>query len=252
MKKSIGIAFDAKVLSEVKENLDEEKQRYAKIVRHFILNEYQLPDDFSLISNDKPEELIKEPIRLEEEVIEVLDDFINKIKNAGYKANRSNVMRHIYKELLAYLKANPSLKERKVLHNNFYFEDGTKRILDKLIPFRDRIITLERFILNEYKPTKDINKLKEKPKNIETIRVMMDESVFEKLDEYVEDLSESKISRTAFMRDAVYQLIEKLSNRSFQELLLEQQFDTVMYEYGQVFGDEKVKEKVKEYLMEKG
>ena len=172
------------------------------------------------------------------------------VREAGYTANRSSLMRNIMSELISKLQkeVDDSLpKNRKLLHSSFYFEKGTKDVLEQFIPFRDRNVVIERFILEEYEPTQGNHVLLDKPIEPESMRISMDEEAFNKLDHFVDVIQIKGISRTSLMRDAVLQLISKLSKTDARKLIAEKRLQSAIQEYENTFGHELLAEKLEEY-----
>src|SRR6476620_811945 len=145
----------------------------SKILRNYVLNEYQLPENLSIFNEGDKKGLKPEKFLFDEYSDDRLNELVKTIREAGFKANRSSLMRHIMNQLLEKLeKQNDSLpKEREVRHSSFYFEKGTKEVLEQYIPFRDRNVAIERFILEEYSPSTNHSYLLDKPEEVESMRI---------------------------------------------------------------------------------
>ncbi|WP_332633145.1 hypothetical protein [Halalkalibacter flavus] len=236
-------AFKSKVDSSVQ----------SKILRNYVLNDYQLPGELSIINEGDKKGLKPEKFHFDENTDARLNELVKIVREAGYKANRSSLMRHIMNQLLEKLKnQNDSLpKKREVRHSSFYFEKGTKDVLEQFIPFRDRNAAIERFILEEYKPIYDKAVLLDKPEESESMRVSMSADAFEKLNRYVDEISTKGVTRTALMRDVVEQLISKLSNADARKLIAEVRLQHALREYEEAFDGDVLRERLSQYRAEK-
>lgn len=233
----------------------------SKTIESFLIHDYKLPEDFAALA-ETPEVYAVEPLRLSQDVIELMETHMEQAKQGGYgEVSRSSIMRDVIKQLNAHyrqraqLPATPS--QRK--HSSFYFERGTKEILDQWIGHRDRNFVIEQFLLNPdfrlsidnrqaLRPGFEMELLKMRPEHPESIRINLSDTAFDKLDELVQAVSLRGVTRTAVMRQVVRQLIEHLSGESFNELLMKKRLQGVMKQYAEVAGVGKVKEAISEYL----
>ena len=221
----------------------------SKILRNYVLNEYQLPDELSIINEGDKKGLKPEKFLFDEHTDDRLNELVKSVREAGYKANRSSLMRHIMNQLHEKLKKqDDSLpKQREIRHSMFYFEKGTKEVLEQFVPFRDRNAVIERFILEEYEPTDNQAILLEKPEEPEQVRISIDADAFDKLDRYVDQIKTKGITRTALMRDVVNQLIGKLSKSDARKLIAEKRLQNALQEFKNTFGNEVLRERLEEY-----
>lgn len=219
----------------------------SRILRYYILNEYQLPKDLEIINQGEKKDLETQPFRFDEYTDRRLNLLVKEVRDTGHKANRSSLMRHIMAQLIDKLKKKGSAKDRELKHSSFYFEKGTREVLERFVSFRDRNAVIERFILEEFQPRDHI--LFEKPEEAESMRVSMSAEAFDKLDENVEKFKKEglNVSRTALMRDAVEQLIGKLSKTDARKLVVETKLQHALREYAETFGPNELKERLGEY-----
>lgn len=220
----------------------------SKILRNFVLNEYQLMDDLSIINEGDTKGLKPEKFLFDEHAHERLNELVKTVRDAGYKANRSSLMRHIMKQLIEKLESqNVSLpKERDIRYSSFYFEKGTREVLEQLVTFRDRNSVIERFILEDYEPSNNLTYLLEKPDEVEAMRIGITTEAFSKLDDYVKEMKTKGITRTALMRDVVIQLIGKLSDTDGSKLITEKRLESALGEFERKFGSELLRERLEE------
>lgn len=225
----------------------------SKTLRNYVLNEYQLPEDLSIINEGEKAGLKPEKFLFDEYSDERLNDLVKTIREFGFKGNRSSLMRHIMNQLLEKLEkqSNSLPQEREIRHSSFYFEKGTKDVLEQFIPFRDRNAAIERYIVEEYSPSTNHSFLLDKPEDVETMRISVDAEAFGKLDDYVNKFNTKGITRTALMRDAVLQLISKLSKTDAHKLIAEKRLEYAIQEFEGAFGHEVLKERLEKYVVDK-
>ncbi|MCM3571313.1 hypothetical protein [Neobacillus mesonae] len=225
----------------------------SKILRNYVLNDYRLPDDLSTINEGNKKGLKPEKFHFDEYSDARLNELVKIVREAGYTANRSSLMRHIMKQLLEKLEKQDASfpKQREIRHSSFYFERGTKDVLEQFTPFRDRNAAIERFILEEYKPSNNLNDLLDKPEEVESMRISVTVEAFRKLDRYVEEIQTKGITRTALMRDVVEQLIGKLSNTEARKLIAEKRLQNALSEFENTFGNDVLRERLEEYRGDK-
>ena len=246
--KQVSFSLFPKQAEDFKSNVDSSIQ--SKVLRNYILNDYQLPDDLSIINEGDKKNLKPEKFLFDEHTNDRINELVQKVREAGYRANRSSLMRNVMKQLI-YKLQNQTVSistKREVRHSSFYFEKGTRDVLDNFIPFRDRNAAIERFILEEYTPNLDKGILLDKPEEVESMRIGMTDGAFKKLDVFVKAINTTGITRTALMRDVVLQLIEKLSKTDARKLIAEKRLQTAMYEYEKTFGTDVLKERLNGYM----
>lgn len=225
----------------------------SRILRNYILNEYELPTDLGIINKGEKKGLKAEPFRFDEHTDMKLNELVKQVREAGFKANRSSLMRHIMEQLINKLRQqnDSTPKDREIRHSSFYFEKGTREVLEKYIPFRDRNANIERFILEEYHPRSRNPILFDKPEDPESMRISISVAAFNKLDQYVDEIKIKGVTRTALMRDVVEQLISKLSKKDARKLIAEARLQHALNEYEEAFGNDVLSERLKQYQIRK-
>lgn len=220
-----------------------------KILRNYLLNEYKLPEDLSLINQGDKKDLKISKFYFDDATNEWLNELVKIVRDKGFTANRSSIMRDVIDKLISKLKSNIEVlpKDRKLIHSTFYFERGTKEILEKLISFRNRNAIIERFILEEY-TLKNKTHLLDKPIEPEQIRLSIDSAAINKLDEIVKDLNIKGLSRAALMRNVVDELITTISKTDAKNLIVERQLYQSLQEYQRIHGFDKLKETISTYI----
>lgn len=232
-----------------------DSNKQGKIFRYYFAYNYQLPSDLTLVENDIEKNkttTVAEKFVIDDLCDEKLKDLIEDVRTKGYKVNRSSIMRHVFDELNELLAKNPDYVavegEVSYTTSNFYFEDGTKEILQELISFRQRHAVIERFIMDEYEPPTTYKIQFDPPTQIEQINLKLNKAAIAKLDEYVDALEFKNVTRTALMRDVIYSLIKKLSNSDARTLILDRKLETLLKEYIQREGKKAVKLKIDSIL----
>lgn len=221
----------------------------SKILRNYVLNEYQLPEDLSIFNKGDKKGLKPEKFLFDEYSDERLNELVKMIRSAGFTANRSSIMRHLINQLITKLEKEDDsfLKDREIHHSSFYFEKGTKDVLEQFVTFRNRNAVIERFILEEYKPSQNKASLLDKPNEPDSVRIGIAAAAIDKLDQYVKEINTTGISRTALMRDVVEQLITKLSKTDARKLIVEKKLENALREFEQTHGTNILKERLEEY-----
>lgn len=220
-----------------------------KIIRNYLLNEYKLPKDLSLINQGNKKDLKVCKFYFDDATNEWLNELVSIVRDKGFIANRSSIMRDVIDNLISKLESNKDVlpKNRKLIHSTFYFERGTREILEKLISFRDRNAIIERFILEEYS-LNNKTRLLDKPIEPEQIRLSIDSAAIIKLDEIAKELNIKGLSRAALMRNVVDELITIISKTDAKNLIVERQLHQSLQEYQRIHGFKKLKETLSTYL----
>lgn len=75
----------------------------SKLIRNYILNDYRLPKGLDSINQGDRKGLKPEKFLFDEHADIRLNDLVKTVRESGYKANRSSIMRHLMNELLQKL-----------------------------------------------------------------------------------------------------------------------------------------------------
>ncbi|UOE78408.1 hypothetical protein [Parageobacillus thermoglucosidasius] len=228
-----------------------------RLLRKFILNEYELPKDESeLVSLFlEPEESEVYPFRLSEEVLERLDILVDKVNNYGEKlasqktTNRSSIMRNIMDRIIEKYEKNP-VSERKWKMKPVHVTKEQKELLQKYIDQREISAVLEDFILEEYKgPSVSVQELKRRPKEkMEILVITISDDATEYLKKIISQYrAEDKVKMAHILRDAINQLIKKLENENPQKKALELRLKHTIEELMQYSTIEEVQELLENY-----
>jgi metal-responsive CopG/Arc/MetJ family transcriptional regulator len=230
----------------VKALIDENK--YSKIIRSFFHGQYELPKDIGELSTFQKTNTAFEPIRLDEDTIRLLDEYVKRVKGQGGKANRSLIMRHAFSKLLKHLKEKEGFASTQRKRISFYFQKGTGETLYRYISHADRNTIINQFVLQEYRPSSDTATLRKRPRETETFSIEMQKEAFDRLDQYVEEIGVKGVTRTALMRDAVAQLLNKLGKAPSHKIIIENRLESAIRDYRETFGSSELREKLREYL----
>ncbi|BFH18217.1 hypothetical protein J6TS7_29630 [Paenibacillus dendritiformis] len=218
------------------------KNNRGKVLKDYILHQYS-PNLENVQAEGKCKQV---SVRIDEMAIEKLDDYVNQLKTAGHDhLNRSALMRDVIRQLQTL----PNKTER--IQASYYFERGTRELLDQWFGHRERNFAIEEFILNDFRlPIGNLNALQARPDESEPIRINLSVPAVEKLDFYVKQIGIKGVTRTAIMREVVRQLLEKISRSNYKKLLLRQQIKSALHQYRLIAPAHEVKELIHEYLVE--
>lgn len=260
MRERYLFTFDEKVLEKFNKKVP--SYYYSRVIRDFLNEEYELPENLDTLLF-VPDETKQKIIILDEKTNNLIDSLVNKANNTGVldkKVGRSHILRDVMKKIIHEKneKLLSRLAKRKTKATSFFVEKGTIETLNKHISEQDVISTIEAFIVEEYQPpTIERQLLKEKPKEKELYRVNIDQNILNLLDDYAATLDVKGLKRSDIFRDATKQLVAKLTNkeekeekeeRSIEEMRLDKELKKVVSEYVQVAGVAKVKERINQYL----
>ncbi len=210
----------------------------SKLFRNYIVTDDRLSEVLNCINHGDKKGVKSERFLFDEHADIRLNDLVKTVRESGYKANRSSIMRHLMNELLQKLGSSEEVlpKAREIHHSSFYFEKGTRELLETYVPFRDRNATIEHYILESYVPTSNRELLFDKPDEVETWRIGMARAAFDKLDGLVNEVHTKGISRSSLMRDAVMQLISQSANTDARKLITEIRLQKALHEFENTFG----------------
>ncbi|MGG3279000.1 hypothetical protein [Paenibacillus solani] len=241
----------------VQNDWDEFKKIVPAKLRHqaieaYLLQSYKLPDDLSNLTKKRIPGSTRENLRLSDEAISIIDGYVEIINAEEDKStNRSVIIRDVIKGFIKENSnqiLNTSVREKK--HATYYFERGTKDLLDQFIGHGDRSSAIEYFILSKEMNYSSLCKstlLNNSPLESEPIRIILNYEAAEVIEGVVTSL-DNKVSRTAVMREVVSQLIQHLSGKPFTELLFNNKLKNVIDQYSEIVGSSKVEEVVSEYV----
>lgn len=233
----------------------------SRLLRKFILNEYELPTDgselVSLFTEPLQEESEVYPFRLSEEVLERLDFLVNKVNKYGEKGlaspktvNRSAIMRDIMDRIIEKYEKNPVSERKWKMKLIRYVPSRHKQLLKKYIDQREISAVLEDFILEEYKgpsvPAKELKRIPEE----ETEDLMI--TISEDVEEYLKDMisqhyDKDKVKLTHILRDAINQMVKKLEDENPQKKALELRLKHTIEKLMQYSTPEEVQELLENY-----
>lgn len=225
-----------------------------KVLEAYLFQSYQLPDDLSTLIKKRTPGIIRDNLRLSEEALSLIDTYVQIVDVAEERStNRSAIIRAVIK---GYIQSNSNrnihTSSHVKKHATYYFERGTREILDNFIGHRHRSSAIEHFILSETLDYGLLNNLTLKnntPIDSESIRINLNSAAIDIIDNFVE-LHQGKVSASAVMREVVCQLIQNVSGKPFVELLLSKKLKSAVDQYSGIVGYTKVEEIVSDYLYE--
>lgn len=119
------------------------------------------------------------------------------------------------------------------------------------MPFRDRNTTIERYSVEIYVSISKRESLLDKPDEVETWRIGMAGTTFDKLDDFVNEVHPKGISRSALMRDVVMQLISQSANTDARKWMTEIRLQKTLQEFENIWGATLLKERLEEYKVKR-
>ncbi|MFB4165626.1 hypothetical protein ACE1TI_17960 [Alteribacillus sp. JSM 102045] len=243
MKKNVGFSLQPDVVKKIKTLVN--RNQYSKNVRNFLHGQYTFPSNIEELAAFQHTKTSFDLLRLDKDTVLLLDEYVRRAKARGYnKANRSLIMRHVLAQFLKQLDEKSQESTKRIRRIPFYFQEGTSETLYHYISASDRNPMINQFILDEYKPSNDTNKLRTRPTKTERFTVALEEESIQRMDQFVEEIGVKGVTRTALMRDAVDQLIESLSTSTSNKIIVEQRLEASITEYKKVFGEKKLSEKL--------
>ena len=233
--------------------------RRSKLLSQYIEQDiYVLPqtekDIRNIIEWDKDAEMVIQPIFLSpaaaHKIDQIIDELERKIVSFGLSGDlvgRSMVIRAITKSFADYVMKNP-VEELETTFFIIQVEKGTKERLSEHIDKMERSSTINQYILDEYVPNADAKTLKAKiPDNRERITLYLDvENVLKKVEEIAESYG-SKVKKTHIVRDAIYQLIERLETLQPKKQGLEKSLSRAIEEIAKHANPDEVRELLEKY-----
>lgn len=186
----------------------------SRTIRNYLLKEYQLPSDMKKLPIYLEGENEIYPFHFNSESIKKLEAIVQKAQMIGININKSVVLRDVINILIQRYTISP-FPSRVMKRNTFKVELGTVKELDKYIPKKERSFFIEDFIMEEYEgPQVSGEILRIRPTYNEDLKVSMDISAFEKLEQYVIRTNTKGVTKAAVFRDALNQLLIRLKNEN--------------------------------------
>lgn len=232
----------------------------SRTLRKFLLEEYQLPTKeeslHSFFEEPNKEDTIVYTYIFDEVSLQRIDELVNMVnsheiaKNYPHKTNRSAVMRDVLKELNKYCRQHPVTKS-KIVKKSFRVPVGTIEKMSAHIPQKERNATIEEFVLEEYEgPIKAASEMKKRvPGGTEVMYVELAEEVYEKLDQYVNEIGQG-VKQSAIMRDVLEQMIQKFEKDSPRIMALEENLKHTLRDFKKIADPQDIKNKINKYLKE--
>lgn len=238
--------------------------RRSKLLSQFIIDgHYSLPETKEGIQEitdwQKGEKMIVQPIFFAEEAAYQIDELLKELDNkiSFYDLpvdmlGRSMILRAITKDFAEYVKKNPTAAT-ETEYFNLFVPQGTIARLDEHIDKMERSSTINQFILEEYKPIKDEKTLKTKlPFHRERLAMNLEtESTLKKVIEIAESYG-GNVTKTHIIRDAIYQLSERLEASQPKSKGLEKTLSRTLDEIAKHSNPDEIRELLEKYTPKKG
>lgn len=220
--------------------------RSRKILRNYLLNEYQLPESISDL--DKPvTETIVQPYWMTDAEISKLDHLVYQGREKGFDVSRSSIMRDVMNRLVQLYEDNP-IQKSKQHRQTFKVPAGTKQRLYSLIDKRSLTYELSSFIMEGYIPSNNFPSMRNQEQ--EDLNFKSDIEVFDRLDEIATEYGFKKGGRAKIFRDALKQFEQSIQSNPPRISALEQELKYLLKEYKDIEDVSVIREQVEKFLKE--
>lgn len=242
--KQYSFSFSPLMLEDFKKVLSANKSK--KILRNFLLNEYELPESLSDLQQAVTDTVIQ-PYWMTESEINKLDRLIKQAKIKDYSINRSSIMRDIMKDLIERYKNNP-IKKSEQHRQTFKVPIGTKKRLSLLIQDGELTYELSSFIMEGYIPSNDFPSMRNQEQ--EDLNFKTDIEVFDRMDEISSEYGFKKGGRAKIFRDALSHFETLLQSNPPKKAALKQELKYILNEYKNIENVPVIQEEISKYLKE--
>jgi metal-responsive CopG/Arc/MetJ family transcriptional regulator len=233
------------------------ERKRSQVIRWFLLNDYQLPNEAAIDKLTQENELERRGIDLflNHQSISILDNLVNELrelisteqKQIGVEVNRSLIFQHIVNQLNIKYKDNP-LSSGKSKMKPFYVPKSHKAKLLQYINKREITSTLENYITEHYSgpEASEETKFKNKPtEELEIIQLSLDEFTINELDDYANQYS---ANRSQILRNVVEQLVRQLEDKNDSvEGLVKNRLDEMVNELKSLATEDQIMEAIQNY-----
>ncbi|TRZ39234.1 hypothetical protein CEQ21_07650 (plasmid) [Niallia circulans] len=242
--KQYSFNITAVTLEEFKKLLPTHKSK--KILKSYLLNEYELPEILSDLQADFESEKVVQPYWMADDEINKLDLLVKQAKLKDYNLSRSAIMRDIMKNLVELYRNNP-IQKSEYGRQTFKVPTGTKKRLSSLIEDRELSYELSSFIMEGYIPSNNFPSMRNQEQ--ENLDFKSDIDVFNKLDEVAEEYGFKK-GRAKIFRDALSQFEKSLQSNPIKKAALKQELKYLLDEYKTIEDVAIIREVISNYLKE--
>lgn len=240
--KQYSFKFNSTILKEFKKKLSVSKGR--KILKSFLLNEYQLPLNLKDFEKNV-EDLVIQPYWMSSKEINKIDLLIKEAAERGYTLNRSAIMRDVMNNLVLNYSDKPiSVSEQH--EQVFKVFAGTKKNLGKHLEHGELPYELSSFILDGYVPSNEFPSVRNQP--LESLHFKTDKEVFDKMDKIAEEYGFKKGGRAKIFRDAINQFERILDKNQPKKQAIKQELKLILNEYKDIEENLVIKEEIEKYL----
>jgi len=242
MAKQVGLKLDKK-----------DWEQFKTIVP--IRNRMKKLESFVFLNNVKPDlevntdDLVFENLRLSEEFLLFIDAQVDELKERGISTSRSAVMRSYIKRYTestvpaAYEADSNTVASKR---SSYYFEKGTRLLLDQWIGHRNRSSRIEDYLVSQSWEDIAPEDLMDKPSEIEPIRINFNAGGTAVIDQIVSKLP-GDTSRSAVLRYVVAKMLGDIIGKPFSEVIAHSRLKSSIEQYRAVAGDQKVSEVLIQY-----
>lgn len=242
--KQYSFSFSPGLLGDFKKLLPANRSK--KILKNYLLNEYQLPDQLDDLQEEVKDTVIQ-PYWMTEAEISKIDRLIQIAKVKGFSISRSSIMRDVMKNLVEKYRNTP-IQKSKQHRQTFKVPCGTKERLSLLVDDGELTYELSSFIMDGYIPSNDFPSMRNQDQ--EDLNFKSDLEVFEKLDEISEQYGFKKGGRAKIFRDALSQFETTLNSNPPKKASLKKELKYLIDEYKNIEDRTVIQEEINKYLKE--
>lgn len=216
-----------------------------KKLESFVFNNNIIP-----VHNAEEVELTFENLRLSEEFLSYIDGQVQSLKDQGVSTSRSALLRDCIRRyindspLQAPDETEPILKAVKP--GSYYFEKGTRLLLDQWIGHRNRSTRIEDYLVSQNWNNIAKEDLDNMPTESEPIRINFNSAGIDVIDRIISRLP-GDTSRSAVLRYVVSKMLADMSGKPFSEAISYSKLEQSIEQYKQVAGSQKVSEMLSQY-----
>lgn len=243
MAKQVGLKLGKKDWEQFK-SLVPARYRMKKL-ESFVFNHNVIP-----VHSTDDVELTFENLRLSEEFLTFIDEKVQRLKEQGVSTSRSAVLRDCIKQYIE----SPSLRTpdevkpstTAIKPGSYYFEKGTRLLLDQWIGHRNRSSRIEEYLLSQAWDHVTIKDLNNMPEESEPIRINFSSGGIAVIDQVISKLP-GETSRSAVLRYAVSKMMADIIGKPFGEVIAQSKLEQSIEQYKQIVGVQRVSEMLSEY-----
>ncbi|KYG33460.1 hypothetical protein [Priestia endophytica] len=186
------------------------------------------------------------PVRLTKGERNKLEKIVHENCSRGNMITTKDVMTHI----INAINSKP-MNEREIVHTSFRLDTKQYERLSFLLKGEFINISIEEFIMNEYKQPDDsfILHHSPNPEDVKTVPLHLDKKVVERIDEIGHNISQAHnrtLTRVKIVRDIINQMVNKLESEDPEVMYLQERITADIHSLVSLGGEEALTEIVQQ------